>query len=519
MVIATSLQPLNLPPPSQPAVALAGNSVSNPITIQSPPLKKSHAQFTSSSKLTPDQNYVEKYPVYTNSFTLFSDNHIKITHKVTWEKTKDDGYINRNNALQIVTGDNSDLIKVNPSSGNDIHLEVNGTHYLLKINNHEDYPEQLHIKSKGGDDHIRVDPRVTIPITIEGGRGNDRIETLGSGATRVYGGAGDDDITLGSGDSYAEGNSGNDKMRGGTGKTVMYGNNGADLMFSGPGSKGTFSYMDGGTGNDTMIGASPLNLMHGGPGEDLMYSIGPTTFYTGRGRDTVLANHTSDRIYADAGDRVARVAGSTLRQVRINDAGHKAFKIEGSDKFKQQTQDDLEFFRNSPTAQTMLTELDQAAELNGSPVTIRETGDRPNYSFRNNLTREYDKQLKEYDDLAESPLLGFIQGQAKGSVATGAAINNNPGLIVEEPPVISLYHEMAHAYNGAHGTLLPGQTNDEPNLERQAVGLETNAPAFDFDNNPRTPPTTTNPKPFTENALREETGFPRRNSYIQPAEE
>lgn len=519
MAISLSLQPLNLPLPCQPVIALAGNSVSNPITIQSPPLQKSHALFTSSSKLTTDQYYVEKYPIYTNSFPLFNDNNIKVTNKVTWERTKDDGYINRNNTLQVVTGDNSDVIKITPSSGDDIHLEVNGTHYLLKINNHEDYPEQLHIKSKSGDDYINVDPRVTVPITIEGGRGQDRIEALGSGETRVYGGAGDDDITLGSGDSYAEGNSGNDKMRGGTGKTVMYGNNGDDLMFSGYGRKGTFSYMDGGKGNDTMIGASPFNLMHGGPDVDLMYSIGPTTFYTGRGRDIVLANHASDKVYADAGDRVARVAGSSLRQVEISDAGHKAFKVEGSDKFKQQTQDDLEFFRNSPVAQTMLTELDQAAEFNSSPVILRETTARTNYSFANHFTREHDKQLKEYDDLAESPLIGFIHGNTKGSAATGAAINNNPGFIFREPPVISLYHEMAHAYNGAHGTFLPGQTEEEPNLERQAVGLETHAPAFDFDNDPTTPPTTTNPKAFTENALREETGFARRNSYIPPDEE
>ena len=519
MAISTGLQPLNLPPPSTHPVTLAGNSVSNPITIQSPPLKKSHTLFTPHSTLTIDQNYVEKYPVYTNAFALFSDNTIKITHQVTWEKSTDDGYLNRSNALQVVTGNHSDVIKVNPASGDNIHLEVNGIHYLLKINNHEDYPEELHIKSKGGDDHIRVDPRVTMPIVIEGGRGRDRIEALGSGETRVYGGAGDDDITLGSANSYAEGNSGNDTMRGGTGKTVMYGNNGNDLMLSGPASKGTFSYMDGGKGNDTMIGASPINLMHGGPGEDVMYSTRPTTFYTGRGRDIVLANHASDQIYADAGDRVARVAGSTLRQVRISDAGHKAFKVEGSDKFKQHTQDNLEFFRNSPTAQKMLSELDEAAELNGSPVTIRETTGNTSYSYGNNFTREHDTQLKEYDDLAESPLIGYIQGNTKGSVATSAAINSNPGFIFREPPVVVLYHEMAHAYNGAHGTFLPGKTDGESNMERQAVGLQTTAPAFDFDNDPTTPPTPTNPKTFTENALREETGFPRRNTYIPAAEE
>ncbi|QJI27689.1 hemolysin [Pseudomonas sp. ADAK18] len=514
MVIPGVSQNSNHPISNHPITAPTENSASNPIIIQSPVLQEADAFFTPRSKLTTDQNYVEKYPTYTNSTPLLNDSNIKITHKTTWETPKTPGHINRDNVLQIETGEKSDIIKVSASSGNDIHLEVNGIHYRLKINNHEDYPESLHIKSKGGDDQIRVDPRVTIPITIEGGRGRDRIETLGSGDTRVYGGSGDDDITLGSGDSYAEGNSGNDTMRGGTGKTVMYGNNGNDVMFSGSGSKGTFSYMDGGNGNDIMVSESPMNLMHGGAGADLMYGKGPTTFYTGRGRDTVLANNASDKIYADAGDRIARVAGSTLRQVEISNAGHKGLNIEGSDKFKQQVQDDLEFFRNSPTAQKMLNELDQAAERNGSPINIRETTGRHNYSFTNNFTREHDKQLKDYDDIAESPLLGFVQGNTKGSVATGATIHNNPGFIFREPPAISLYHEMSHAYNGANGTFLPGMTEGEPNGERQAVGLETSAPAFDFDNNPSTPRTTSNPKPFTENALREETGFPRRNSYF-----
>jgi len=88
-------------------------------------------------------------------------------------------------------------------------------------------------------------------------------------------------------------------------------------------------------------------------------------------------------------------------------------------------------------------------------------------------------------------------------------------------PIIGLYHEMAHAYNAANGTALTGSTlevvegeaHEVPNSERQAVGLESSATAFDFDNDPATPATTTNPKPFTENALNEEMGRPPRAQY------
>ena len=521
---------VNLPASTYPNVTLSsppsetsGQRTTPAVTvIQSPHIQEATARLTSKSKLLPEQNYVEKYPNYTNSALLFSDNNIKVIHKSSWTIEKEDGYSNINNVLQIETGDKADTIKVSQPSANEINLQVNGAHYTLKLNNHENYPEELHIKSKGGNDKIKVDPSVTVPITIEGGRGNDQIEALGSGLTAVYGGAGNDDITLGSGAGYAEGNSGDDKMKGGTGKSVMYGNAGRDQMFSGAGSKGTFSYMDGGAGDDFMISESPFNVMHGGPGQDFMYGRGPTTFYTGRGRDTVFANDARDKVYADAGDRVCRVPGSTLRPVTISDAGNKGLNIEGTDKFRQRTEDDLEFFRNSPTAQKMLTELDQAAERNGAPVTIKETLTRSNYSFANAFTRETDKQLKDYDDISESTQLGFIHDNTKGSVATSATIHSNPRIIFTPtpiPPIVDLYHEMAHAYNGANGTSLPGTTTrpdlefPEPNSERQAVGVETDAPAFDFDNDRATPPTTTNPKTFTENALREEMGFPLRKSY------
>lgn len=89
-------------------------------------------------------------------------------------------------------------------------------------------------------------------------------------------------------------------------------------------------------------------------------------------------------------------------------------------------------------------------------------------------------------------------------------------------PIAQLYHEMAHAWNGANGTFLSGSSDPLPELperpgpensELQAIGLPTNAPPFDFDNDPSTPPTSTNPAPFTENALNLEMGKPPRTGY------
>ena len=83
-----------------------------------------------------------------------------------------------------------------------------------------------------------------------------------------------------------------------------------------------------------------------------------------------------------------------------------------------------------------------------------------------------------------------------------------------------LYHELSHAYNGVTGTFQPGtyrgtgpDSGRVPNAERQAVGLETSATPFDFDNDPSTPATTANPDHLTENGYREELQLPDRPSY------
>ena len=101
-------------------------------------------------------------------------------------------------------------------------------------------------------------------------------------------------------------------------------------------------------------------------------------------------------------------------------------------------------------------------------------------------------------------------------------ISYNPSFHMAEfpAPVVVLYHEMSHAYNGVTGTFQPGtyrgtgpDSGNVPNAERQAVGLETSAAPFDFDGDPSTPATTHNPIGLTENGIRRELGLPDRPNY------
>lgn len=131
----------SLPLSSQPTPTPMGNFRSNPTVIEVPSLQNSTANFTSNSKLTPDQHYAAKYPNHINSTPLFKDNPIKITHNTTWSTIKGGDHTHRSNVIQIATGDKPDTIKINQTSDNKVQLEVNGTHYTLKINNNKDYPE------------------------------------------------------------------------------------------------------------------------------------------------------------------------------------------------------------------------------------------------------------------------------------------------------------------------------------------------------------------------------------------
>jgi len=92
-------------------------------------------------------------------------------------------------------------------------------------------------------------------------------------------------------------------------------------------------------------------------------------------------------------------------------------------------------------------------------------------------------------------------------------------------PLASLYHELCHAYNYVTGTVFSGTTPEQlypgmpahqtANEELQAIGLPADFPPFDFDKDPLTPPTNTNPPPYTENGILQELGLPLRKRYIQ----
>jgi Ca2+-binding RTX toxin-like protein len=127
------------------------------------------------------------------------------------------------------------------------------------------------INAGNGSDSVRIDEingsfSDSIPTTIDGGNGNDRL-VGGAGAGTVLGGNGNDNLigggagtlTGGNGDDTLAGGTGAETLLGGNGDDSIDGNRGNDVAFMGNGDD-TFIW-DPGDGSDTVEGQNGKDTM------------------------------------------------------------------------------------------------------------------------------------------------------------------------------------------------------------------------------------------------------------------
>jgi Ca2+-binding RTX toxin-like protein len=140
----------------------------------------------------------------------------------------------------------------------DVKLSQDGTDYLIDslspleagggICTHEEGSEHeltceakpiggFEVNAGTGNDSVIISPKITVPATLRGGPGRDRLRA-GGGADKLVGGPGDDQL-LGEG--------GNDWLFAGAGDDILLGGAGDDRLSGGPGA----DYLHGGAGNDT----------------------------------------------------------------------------------------------------------------------------------------------------------------------------------------------------------------------------------------------------------------------------
>ncbi|MBH3423280.1 M91 family zinc metallopeptidase [Pseudomonas gessardii] len=453
----------------------------------------------------PDASLLSAEDGLSKKYSLLSDCNVTVSRELKWVE-KEDGVEVAKDSLVIETTSQADTVHVKRAKNGGLDIVVNDRAYHIDSHQPEQKIPQIHIKTLGGDDRVWVDPDVGEHMLIETGDGADHVRA-GAGNTRVFAGAGNDTVALGSGFGYVEGGEGDDVLIGGSGMSAMYGNNGNDKMFAGYFANTQKTYMDGGRGDDEMYAISGRTIMHGGMGDNAMTSYGGSHIYTGKGNNRVVSLNDADTIFAKKEDVVQRDPGSKLVDVSYSDVGHEGLKVTGRPEFRQRVEDDLELLRLSPIGQQLLAELDAAFQRNTMPKLDSEGVETNKQKNR----RQPENQIIKIKEL-ETDNGNFFSRE----------LGFNPSFIDtvhQSFPISVLQHELSHGFNWVNKSKLEGQTrvNDsatglEDNMERQAVGLQTNE-SFDFDRDPSTPPTFTNPKPFTENGLREEMGEPLRTAY------
>jgi phospholipase C len=122
------------------------------------------------------------------------------------------------NTLIVQGTEKSDHITLREDSTGELEVKIDTIHfdhfYAASLIN------RIEIYGQGGNDHIVVDPSVTLPTLILAGDGNNHI-TGGGGNTVVVGGKGTNDIKGGSGINLLVGGSGVAHLDGGPGQSIL----------------------------------------------------------------------------------------------------------------------------------------------------------------------------------------------------------------------------------------------------------------------------------------------------------
>ena len=161
------------------------------------------------------------------------------------------------NGLLTVAGTNKgDRIALGLQAGQPGILQVDfGDDGSAEFSFERSQIDQIVVDAGNGDDAVRIDESNgvfsdTIPTTIEGGNGNDRL-VGGAGAVTIDGGNGDDTLFGGNGTEKLLGGTGNDSIDGNKGNDTAFLGNGNDTFIWDPGDGS--DTIEGENGNDTMV--------------------------------------------------------------------------------------------------------------------------------------------------------------------------------------------------------------------------------------------------------------------------
>jgi Ca2+-binding RTX toxin-like protein len=191
--------------------------------------------------------------------------------------------------LQVVGTHGNDWVEINEACRKlyKVHTDflLGRCHYLTF--NAADV-ESIRILLGDGNDHASIAGNIDLPVTIDGGAGNDHLNA-GRGPTLLIGGEGSDKLIGSRGDDQIYGGGGNDFILGGGGYDLLDGGSENDKIL---GSCGNDEIL-GGDGNDRLYGGSGDDVLDGGPGDDRLFGE--------RGEDQLLGGEGNDLLVGGPG--------------------------------------------------------------------------------------------------------------------------------------------------------------------------------------------------------------------------
>lgn len=440
----------------------------------------------------------------------------------------------------LKAGDGDNDIKLSGNGSGSLIVDVDGSRRTFSASE----AKKLIIDGGGGNDRIIADNNLNMDLRIVGGEGSDRIETGGGndfiidsyGSNYIKAGDGDDRVIAnqldfradsrsaaiegpgaaegmskdsgsagvsvtgnyidgGDGADYIEGGRGGDYIIAGSGNDVIYGLSGDDYIDGGDGR----DYIDGGKGNDVISAGAGSDMVFGGRGSDTIYAgSGNNVIAGGRDRDTVNGGSGVNRIDTDGKDIITGGDNTveTVRPKRVS--GRISVKTE-NEGYRERVESDLEALSSSSTGQKMLKGL---AHMRLHSVKISPADGGNSCSFN---------------------MSGVAHDNGWPGIGCNSAVFYNRSDINiggagwgERPPVVGLYHELAHAYDAGRGRVdehlyyYDGSMAPEgaksfgavEGAELQAVGIDIGSDRLRL-----------NPEGISENSLRDYLGLERRSTY------
>jgi Ca2+-binding RTX toxin-like protein len=206
------------------------------------------------------------------------DNNFDFSNTITVTVTAapTDGVFLDEGTLSVIDTNAANDIVTMTQSGTTISVSSNGTTTDFSAGD----VDEIEVVLGSGHDVVVIGSNIVVPITLNGGGGNDFLAG-GGGRSVLIGGNGNDTLWGSAGDDVLLGGEGDDDLFGGGGNDALVGGAGNDIV-------------TGGIGRDLLIGSENQDLLVGGNGEDIL--IGGSTIHD----DDIAALDNIMAIWGDA---------------------------------------------------------------------------------------------------------------------------------------------------------------------------------------------------------------------------